>query len=211
MECADRTRRIIVIARIERIVAQKLESGAVKGVCSGLRDHIHQCARKVPVLGIEAIGQHTELLQGVQHRNHIGAISCRVLDTSAIHQKAIGIFPAAINRNVAGAGIRRVGSSAYGGNARLQAKQIKIAAAVQRQSLNFFIFDNIAQLRDRRFHLNRSRLDRYFFRRLARLELKVNSQALIDGEPNAGLLDLTESRSLAWITYPSPTGTSRNS
>ena len=101
-ENIDGEARIEIVIRVQGSIAQELESRAMQGITPRLGDHVDQCAGKVAILRVERISQQPKLLNGVQHRNDVGAITRCVLDASAVDHESVGIFALAVYGDIAG-------------------------------------------------------------------------------------------------------------
>ena len=91
-----------VVLGIHRIVAQELESIAMKAVGARLRDRVHHRAAEFSVFRVEAVGDEPEFLDGIKIRNQTGPEVSSFADIAAIHQERVGRLALAVHRDIAG-------------------------------------------------------------------------------------------------------------
>ena len=101
----------------------------------------------VPVLGIEVVGQHSELFNRIEIRNDGGAAIHVLLHIDSVHQEAVGRLPLAIDgqvpriqitRRVEASGNARHDDGAWQqgrdrGHSRLDGQQVRVAPSIQRE------------------------------------------------------------------------------
>ena len=83
-------------AGIHCVVAQKLEHVAVEAVGARLGDGIHHGAAELSVFRVKAVGDKTELLDGVEVRNQTCTEVSSLADVAPVHQKRVGGLALAI-------------------------------------------------------------------------------------------------------------------
>ncbi len=136
--------RIEKIARIEFVVAEKFEDIAMKAVCAGFRDRVHDAAAELAVFGIEAVGDQAEFLNGIQVRNQSRPLFLPSLTSPPFTRKAFAvsrwpltdIFPTFVKY----AGDRPILLNRSGSdwrNTGLQTQQIDEATAIQAEAKVF--------------------------------------------------------------------------
>ena len=81
---------IKVTARIERGIAEELERFPVKDTAAGLGDDSYDSAILVSILGIEVVGENTELFNRIQVWNNRGTAVHVFLNIHPIHHESIG-------------------------------------------------------------------------------------------------------------------------
>ena len=102
---------------------------------------------------------------------------------ASIHQEAVAVFPLAVYRDGSGAFPTRTAGRHTG----LQAEQVQVAPAVERQLHNFLLFDDFTQLGVGGFDLERLCVHAHFLLGLADLQHHVNAALIVNRENDPGL------------------------
>ena len=133
------------VARVQGVVAQKLEHAAMHGVASRLGDHVDLRARPLSVFGGIRVGEDVELPHGVDSqqlsahtaRRHRELAGSGVFDAVQQEQVVAGPAPRHGKRvSVAGTGVGALHGAEVDGSG-IQGNQVVEAAPVQRQILHF--------------------------------------------------------------------------
>ncbi len=124
-----------------------------------------------------------------------------LFDIAAVHNERVGSFPLSVDRHLACVSIARnvaVVLRGTGGNrddAGLQAQQVNVAAAVQRQAGQLFLSDDVPELSAGGIHLIGGAGDLNRLGDGTDCQLEVGSVLLIDFELDVGLHCGSKSRS----------------
>ena len=178
----------------------------MKRVAAGFGDDVHHPAVVVSILGVEVVGENTELLDGIQVRNDRGSAVHVLLHVDGIHHESVGGFALAVDRNIARIQIAgRIDGSGHAGHdhrsrrqsrhrtdAGLNRQQVRIAAAVQGKRLDLRVLHHFAQMSGDGFDLGLNiglgSTDRDGFRLLAYFERVIQRYRGVGIDGDIGLL-----------------------
>ena len=135
-------RNIEIVSGVQSGVAQKLKNFPVKVIRARLDDRVDRAAVAAAVAGIGVVGLFRELLNGVDGREDRRHAVMVLLVANAIQKRTVFLRARAVDGEVRGAALLRIGNAdglgcrRYG--ARAQAEQLIEVAAVQGQVLHGF-------------------------------------------------------------------------
>src|SRR6185436_18466903 len=160
------------ICRIERVIAQKIKTGAVKIVAAAFCDQVDDSALRLSIFGAEAITLDTELCDRIDRGKHKqGGIRTDVHVVDAVDGPEIGIRLIAVHRHV-NVGVE-AGTSG-GETARLRntghhQSELRVVATIERQLRNLLLRNKTADFTTTQFDGSRLAGDSYSLRHLAHL------------------------------------------
>ena len=123
----------------------------MEGVRARFRNHGDQSAGVVPILGIDAVGENSELGNGIEIRDDGRAVVHVFFHIAAIYHKPVRAFLLSAHRKVAGIQIARGTErlefpGRLGDNSGLQRQQVRVTAPVQRYRVDLGTADDFTHL-----------------------------------------------------------------
>src|SRR5262249_47766943 len=154
-------------------------------------------AAEAAVFGVEAVGDQAELGYRIDIRDDGSAHIPAFAHIAAVDQKRIRAFPLPVDGDVAGTERTRYRAVRYRARCRrrhawLQAQQVNIAAAVQRESENLLFLDHLPDLAVGRLHLHGCRIHFDRLCHIAHLHLDINAVLLVYSKVDSGLQEFLE-------------------
>ena len=149
LSCRSRLWNIEIVSGVQSGVAQKLEDVAVIVVGARLDDRVDGAAVAAAVARVGVLGLFRELLNGVDGREESRHAVMVLLVANAIQKRAIFLRARAVDGEVRGAALLRIGDAAGGlgcrrDSARAQVKQLIEVTAVQGQIPDGFFRAEVA-------------------------------------------------------------------